>query len=297
MTTDTDATNPVEADDIISQEGVADEANAQGDDNNLDPTDALDGEADNQEDDAEEIEHEGQKYVLPKNLAKEFREGILRQADYTRKTQEIAETKRAIEAERSALAAAATAQEELFADKMRVKQLTDMVSYYESVDWDAADLEDPDLAAREWRKFTKAQMDLGAAKQELTNKEAARLREQQAATAQALQQTSAELRRTIPGWGQDLALKLMENATKNYGVSNEDLAEATDAPSWKMLHDLYLFQQAKSKQVTGARAQQAAQTAPIKTVGTKGGAVSPTSDRASIDAWMKSRNDSLRKGR
>jgi hypothetical protein len=44
----------------------------------------------------EEIEHEGRKYLVPKAL----KPLLLMQADYTRKTQEVAEQRRAVMAER-----------------------------------------------------------------------------------------------------------------------------------------------------------------------------------------------------
>ena len=50
-------------------------------------------------DDGEEIEHEGRKYLVPAAL----KPLLLMQADYTRKTQEVAEQRRAVQAERQAL--------------------------------------------------------------------------------------------------------------------------------------------------------------------------------------------------
>ena len=46
-----------------------------------------DGQATNQDDDSEEVEHEGQKYRIPKAL----KSALMMNADYTRKTQEVAE--------------------------------------------------------------------------------------------------------------------------------------------------------------------------------------------------------------
>src|SRR3990167_6068838 len=47
----------------------------------------------------EEIEHDGEKFKVPKKL----KDAFLRQADYTRKTQEVSETKRQLEARENEL--------------------------------------------------------------------------------------------------------------------------------------------------------------------------------------------------
>ena len=56
--------------------------------------DQLDDEAP-EEDDSEELEHDGQKYKLPKAL----KPLLMMQADYTQKTQALAEQRKAFEAE------------------------------------------------------------------------------------------------------------------------------------------------------------------------------------------------------
>lgn len=302
MTTDENATNPVADDAVhdVAAEGVADEAYAQGDEETtetLDPTETEDGDEGTPDDEAE-IEVDGQKYRVPKALEGAF----LRNADYTKKTQEVAETRRAIEAERVALAQAAEAQKEYLADHVRVTKLQEMVEYYETVDWDRADDENPDVANREWRRFQQAQAELNTAKQELQTKEQSRLEAKQAETRKALQEAGQVLARDIPGWNQQLALKLVETAA-SYGVTHEELAGEgdkrvwVDPRVWKLFHAAHMWNQHQTKQANSERAKQAQTTAPIKTVGTKGAPVDPLSDRASIDVWMKARRNSVRKGR
>ena len=56
------------------------------------PDDQIDG----QEPDEVEVDYNGKSYCLPPEL----KDALLRQADYTRKTQELAEGRRALEAAR-----------------------------------------------------------------------------------------------------------------------------------------------------------------------------------------------------
>lgn len=258
------------------------------DDVGHDQTDPTESEQDDEGSPADEteIEIDGQSYKVPATL----KDAFMRTKDYTAKTMEIAETRRAVEAERQALAAQAEAQKEYLADHVRVTQLQQTIDYYANVDWDRADDENPDVAAREWRKYQQAQIALNDAKSELKTKEENRSKEQQSQRDQALRQTGEILRKDIPGWGQPLAIKLMETATK-FGVTHEELANETDPRVWKLLHAAHQGTQAQTKQATQARAQQSAATAPIRTVGAKAPPPSPMSDKASIDAWMRARND------
>src|SRR4051812_34876614 len=66
-----------------------------------------------------EVELDGQVHTLPAALKGAF----LRQADYTRKTQELAEHRRALEADRQAVAQAAGAQAGASQDRVRLAAL------------------------------------------------------------------------------------------------------------------------------------------------------------------------------
>ena len=70
-------------------------------DNDPQGTDEPNAETQPVESDSEEIEHEGEKYRVPKALKNAF----YAQADYTTKTQTLAEERRSFEAERQQLAA------------------------------------------------------------------------------------------------------------------------------------------------------------------------------------------------
>lgn len=290
-----EATNPAADDDarVASGEGVADEAaTAQGDQDtgDQDPKEPAEGDEDNPAAEEAEIELDGQKYRVPKKLEDAF----LRQADYTRKTQEIAEQKRTVEAERTALAERAEATKALAKDYGRVHALEQQIEYYGKVDWDAAQDTDPDLATREWRKYQLAQSELTTARTELQSKEDQRLKDQQADTAKALQETGKVLARDIPGWSPALATKLVETGL-HYGLSHEDLAGETDPRAWKLLHAAHQWRQHETKQAAGQRQAQAQSTAPIRTLGTKAPPPTALSDKASTDAWMKARNEQTRK--
>ena len=88
-----DATNPVDVEDDAVLDAPEVDAESYSDDET--PEADADGAPDEgqPEDDTEEVDWDGAKYRVPKPL----KDALLRQADYTRKTQELAEQRRTVE--------------------------------------------------------------------------------------------------------------------------------------------------------------------------------------------------------
>ena len=81
------------------------------------------------EDDREEVDFEGRKYTV----ARALKDALLRQADYTRKTQELADGRKAFEAERATFQQASQAE---IAARAQVVAIDQSLSQYRNVDWD-----------------------------------------------------------------------------------------------------------------------------------------------------------------
>ena len=89
-----------------------------------------------------DLELDGEVHTLPAAL----KGAVLRQADYTRKTQELAEHRRALEVERQALDERAGAHEGASRDRLRLAALDQQLEDFQGVDWEAYAAEDPDGA-------------------------------------------------------------------------------------------------------------------------------------------------------
>ena len=140
----------------------------------LEPIEAV-GD-DQAEDEYEELEFEGEKLAIPKNS--KIKEALMKNADYTRKTSEVAEMRRAAEAkalevqkEREALQTHFQSRAELFAIDQRLKQ-------YEQVNFQELYQTDPDTANRlHWERQNLLEIknaktkELDNAEQEITLKE------------------------------------------------------------------------------------------------------------------------------
>lgn len=277
-----DATNPAAEDEIVSAEGVADEAQAQGDED-LSEEGAQEGQPD---DDSEEIDHDGQKYRIPKAL----KPALMMQADYTRKTQEVAEQRRALEAER---AQHTQSFEALKADYGKVHALETQVQALSQIDWAAYQAQDPDAARVHYDQFRLLKDQLRDAQDELQTKENQRLQGQREQTAKAWEETRGVLARDIKGWSPQLAADLVAMAG-DFGISQSDLADPDPRP-WKLLAEVKSLREALKKQAVTQRQQAATSVQPARTVSAKSTPPIGLDDRLGMDEWLKRRNAQLAK--
>lgn len=302
-----DATNP-EADEL---EEVAEGTEAQGDDQDQDQDETEEvAESDEPEEPApelEEIELEGQKYSIPKALKGAF----MMHGDYTKKTQEVAEAKRALEAERTQQAesfeAFRTDHVKIATQEARIADLTKQRDAYQGVDWDALREQDADLydQHRANQKAIRdaiydAQEGLDIAKGELKTKETGRLEQQQQKIVAEFQQTMTALqdpKSGIPEWGPAKIDEVQQFAGKEFGLTAEDLLNTTDPRAWKVLHRLMEAERTLSKQTTAKTIQKQAAVKPAVT--TKGGSFSGAGvhDNLPIDEWTRRRNAQVAKQR
>lgn len=237
------------------------------------------------EDDLEEVEIDGKTYKVPKEAA-------LRQADYTRKTQEVAELRKAAEAAIERLES--VSQEETQA-LTHVAMIDAKLSDFANIDWDTWERTSPLDAQRAWRQYTQLKEERGVAVQNYAQvrQYAASIAEQERATR--LEQGHKELAAKIPGWNQEKAVKLLDFGAKAYGFTREELGAIDDPRMILALNDAYETKNARKAAATKQKAAQQQAIKPAAKIPTGAPAVKPMSDRASTDAWMKARMAQLAK--
>jgi hypothetical protein len=247
-----------------------------------------DAENDGAEPDTFELELDGQVHTLPAALKGAF----LRQADYTRKTQELAEHRRALEAERAAVAERARAHEGASQDRVRLAALDHQIAEFEGVDWRAFAHHDPQQAETLWRSYeglahARAQLATAVAHHEYG-------RQLQAAreAADAMAETGRVLSREIDGWSPELAGKLTDYA-RSHGVTLEELQNAADPRIWKILHKAYAAEQADQREA----AARAPDIRPAVSVTGAAAAAGGVRDELGTKEWMRRRVDQVRKAR
>lgn len=240
--------------------------------------DDLDG-GQQQPDDFEELEWDGKKFVAPKSL----KDGILRQADYTRKTQEVAETRKALEIREQQIAQQAAASEEELNARVNLMGIDAQIKQYAEVNWDALEQEDPIGAQQHWRRFTALKEQRNEAYNDYAQKQAARTQFTQQDIAKRIEETRT-FARSIPGWTPEMDSKVIDFA-KSKGVSDHQLAGVINPKVYEILNLARLGEQLLTKQQTAApKAADAPQLQPLTVVGAR---ANPTARKSLSDMSME----------
>lgn len=202
--------------------------------------DEPEGQQPEPEDDLEEFDWEGKKVKGPKGL----KDGLLRQADYTRKTQEIAETRRQLEERAQHIEQQTRASEEEMNARAALIALDSDLKSYENVDWDEWEAKDLFAAQAGFRKYQQLQQARGQVANILTEKQQARTVQAQQETAKRLQETRQFAETKIKGWTPEIDAKVTEFATKELGFTWDMLKSAYNPAIYRTLHLAWLGHQA-----------------------------------------------------
>lgn len=258
------------------QESIAAEAEApitqavepdQPTDDNIDPNAEPETpveQPDPEEDEFEEFDWEGKKIKGPKGL----KDGLLRQADYTRKTQAVAEKERALEARAAQIEQASKVGDEEMNARAALISIDSDLKSYENVDWDAWEAQDLFAAQAGFRKFQQLQAARGQVTNYLGERQKARTETTQQETAKRLQETRQFAETKIKGWTPEVDAKITEFATKELGFDWNTLKSAYTPAVYKALHLAWLGHQAINTKAAPSTAKPPV-TEPLKVVAAK----------------------------
>ena len=256
--------------------------------------DALAGEEQGEAraEDPFELEVDGEVHTLPAALKGAF----LRQADYTRKTQELAEHRRALEAERQGLAAHREALSGASSDRSHLAALDSQLAAYGDLDWRALAQADPQRAQVLWAQFQQTEALRDRYAEAISHHEAHGQVQAAREAAERMAETGRTLGREIEGWSPEVAAKLVDYA-QAFGVSLEELSQAADPRLWKLLHKGYQADQAARQETTADAASRAQSVRPAVTVSGAGAGAAGVRDELGTREWMARRNAQTGRGR
>jgi hypothetical protein len=194
--------------------------------------------------DPDEIEDEleGVKLRGKKELLERIKNERLMQADYTRKTQEVAEQRRAIEAERAQFQETARMHQTFLREVAQVQSIDERLGQLQQLNLHQINAEDPQRAQALLIEFNQLQAARGQLVGSLTQRQQQQALQQQQETARRLQEGQAILARDIKGWSPELAGKLVDFGV-SMGLSREALQNVTDPTVVKLLHRAYVGDQ------------------------------------------------------
>jgi hypothetical protein len=222
---------------------------AEPQDEALESSEEVEGDEEESEEEAPRDEKfivkvDGKEIEVPKE---ELIRGYQREADYTRKTQKLAEERKFVESEFQQVRAEREYTSQL------IGQLQQKLQEYEppEPDWNRLEVEDPTEYARQWTSHQRRQQQKYA-----IQAEELRIAQLQNADAQkhihaTLAAETARLKEKIPEWNSPEKAKAEGKALLEYGqvlgFSEQELNTITDSRALLALHKAWKYDQMMSK--------------------------------------------------
>ena len=231
--------------------------------------DAIEGEEQEEGEGAEpeaefvEIERNGKRYSVPKELHGE----LMMNADYTRKTQETAELRKTLQEREQQIADRSQATDDELQARAALMGLDSQLQQYNSLDWNRFQQEDPLGAQAEWMKFQQMKDARGQVAGILETAQKTRSEQMEQAIATRLQETAEYAQKNIKGWSHALDEKISDFAVKDLGFEPQQLRRALNPQLYRMMHLAYLGQQTITK--LDAKPAATSQAKPLTTIASK----------------------------
>lgn len=269
-------------------EEVAEEVEAAEETTEEPETEEANEQAEPQEE-MDEWEADGKKYTIPKAI----KANLMMQADYTRKTQELAEQRKAIQEEKERHV---QANQEYLRDVSKVLAVDDQIEQYKKLDWNALTNEDPVQAQQLFIQFQTLKDQREALARQVDQREAERNKAKMQSVVEKREQGIAELQRDIPNWGPDVDRAITSFAINELGLSQEMVSSIIDPKVVKTLYR-HMTVEAENKRLKAELAK-LNKPQPAKKVG---GGTSPNMTKKlsdpnlSDDEWLALRRSQLKR--
>ena len=275
------ADDEILSDEVIEQEEVDEpelELDASEDDEQLDEDSEQDDEPETDAEDDEDSKEQPQTFKLKikgEEIEKPLDEVIsLAQmgADYTQKTQEVAEQRRQLEdyaqtikVQEQSLQSQFEAQQSFLSEVADIKAIDNQLAQFANVDWQA--LSDNDFVEAQKLFFTHNQLQEQRRQvtANLTTKANEMQKQKDAQLQQRVEQGKAILAKEIPNWSQKTSQEIIL-AGKDYGFNDDELGTIVDPRHVKVLHDAMQWRKLKGNSVVKNKVSQAK---PVVKAGSK----------------------------
>jgi hypothetical protein len=267
----------------------------------------LDGEdpEEEAEEETDEVDLDGKKYRIPKALKAQ----LMMQADYTRKTQELAENRRELE---QRAVQQSQANDAVIKAHAKAVNLDERLAEYETIDWDA--WESRVVQLRNLGRMDEAQADADAlqaafrthqrtkearaeADREIEQAKQTAAIETQRTRARQNEEGAAYLQKHNIPLTPEVADTLVKFGTR-FDYSEAELRQVSDPRFIRAMHRLHELEGAAATQRVVSSHLKAQQIQPAAKV--RGSNPTPPvglSDKLSDDEWMKRRNAQVAKSR
>lgn len=241
------------------------------------------------ESDFAEVEYEGSRYQVPKQLEK----AILQEADYTRKTQEVAQQRKLMEQSQSALKLAGMERDfetSVAEDVQQVRAIDNYLKTLKSQNFNEMTAED---GFRQWMLIQQANDHREALNKTIDGKRTEFQTKLNSAIDDAKEQARDLLAKQLPGFTPD-SVKAARNYAKSQGFTDLVIDSIeTDGKSALVLHKAMLFDKLQSEKTTAAKKLDA----PVIKPGSSNPMPQAVKDKFAFNKAMKAAPNSQAKAR
>jgi hypothetical protein len=270
--------------------------NLEADESNLEDQDNAD---EGEESDVEEVEYDGNKYKVPKAIAPILAKAEGLQADYTRKTMDVAELRKATEAEREQVQQESQINHEIIEHLAQLRSVDSRLSQFQNVNWMQWQAQDANAANAAMAEFMQLQTAQTNLRGEVENRKAeiAARNEQHAATmiSQAIETLSKpDLEYGWDGKFNAEKQKEISDYLAGQGLSKQEIAGINHPVAVKTAWAAAQYKKLLSKQKAAATpAKPVANPVPQVNAGKTRSTVNP--DNLPMDQWVKWDNERMKK--
>lgn len=257
-------------------------------------------DADSQEhtdEEEEEIEVGDRKFSLPKSAAEKLKAERLMHADYTQKTQALAEDRKSDAAQREQDQRNRQEAQQYLDDIAEIKSIDRQLGEYHKLDWAAYIDQDPvgAMKLQQQQKALEGQRNEAVGK--ITHKQQANALVEQQSLAKQVQEADAYFKREIPGWTNERSNRVQQYAIEQ-GIPADALFQAVvrQPALAKLLHKAELFDQLEKKQ-SAAKPKPAVQEKPVTRITAARGSAQRDPEKMNMEDWAKWRNAERNKKR
>lgn len=251
---------------------------AEGDDSELDDLEALATEPEATGPDEVEVEYEGETFKVPAKL----KDAVLRQADYTKKTTEVANQRREVEQQRELVAAASRSVESIAALTV-IDQQIKQLQQVDITGWSQDQINAAEL------RLLGLQRQAETLTSQIT--EAQTQQEQHEAAEMAKQRDAAiaEASKSIPKFTDERRTEL-ETLAVELGIDADAIKSITSAAEYKVLHYADIGRKFAQRQSQAAKMKAAQAGNPSARVGGVAQAGKPA-EEMTMDEYISARNE------
>lgn len=224
-------------DDDVSDEKAAEAENeAESDEDDIDASDA--------DDDADApqmvsyVDDDGKEWEVPEALTP----ALMKNKDYTTKTQALADERRQLEEQRAAFEAEKKRTDEDLQIDGELARLSNLASQYDKLNWDEMFEMDRDDAMHKQFQYGRVREEIARLEGLRQSRSEARLQEAQSAMIKRTHDAEEYAKANIPGWSQGKDAELLDFA-REVGFDDQTLRENISPAFIKMLYRASLGEQ------------------------------------------------------